>query len=254
MAMMSTLALAGTHTMAAERDVQFTRIIPETQVIELFNSGDSPVPIDGWRFCSHNTLQFFRYTNATAFNGVTIPAKGTITIHLNNDADAGDPTQFNRLSLGSFADFELEAYGLSIYFPGGGGFVSFGDGNLIADHLQWSIDGIDNTVADERSDEAEAGGVWTDQNAWINVQSDTTLIELDDPTYAVLHGPKNYNVVGQSSCPADLTGDGSLNFFDVSAFLTAFGAMDPVADFTGDGSFNFFDVSEFLTAFSAGCP
>jgi len=55
-------------------------------------------------------------------------------------------------------------------------------------------------------------------------------------------------------CPADLTGDGDLNFFDVSAFLSAFSASDPSADFTGDGSFNFFDVSAFLTAFSAGCP
>jgi len=55
-------------------------------------------------------------------------------------------------------------------------------------------------------------------------------------------------------CPADLTGDGSLNFFDVSAFLSAFAAMDPVGDFTGDGQFNFFDVSAFLAAFAAGCP
>jgi len=55
-------------------------------------------------------------------------------------------------------------------------------------------------------------------------------------------------------CPADMNGDGSLNFFDVSAFLAAFAAMDPAADFTGDGSFNFFDVSAFLAAFAAGCP
>lgn len=57
-----------------------------------------------------------------------------------------------------------------------------------------------------------------------------------------------------NACPADLTGDGDLNFFDVSAFLTAFGNSDPAADFTGDGEFNFFDVSAFLAAFSAGCP
>jgi len=56
------------------------------------------------------------------------------------------------------------------------------------------------------------------------------------------------------TCLADLTGDGSLNFFDVSAFLSAFSAMDPAADFTGDGQFNFFDVSAFLSAFAAGCP
>ena len=55
-------------------------------------------------------------------------------------------------------------------------------------------------------------------------------------------------------CPADLNGDGLLNFFDVSAFLGAFSSMNPIADFTGDGLFNFFDVSAFLSAFSAGCP
>jgi glucose/arabinose dehydrogenase len=58
----------------------------------------------------------------------------------------------------------------------------------------------------------------------------------------------------EAMCPADLTGDGLLNFFDISAFLNAFNAQDPIADFTGDGSFNFFDVSAFLNAFNAGCP
>jgi hypothetical protein len=55
-------------------------------------------------------------------------------------------------------------------------------------------------------------------------------------------------------CLPDLNNDGALNFFDVSAFLSAFGAMDPIADFNNDGQFNFFDVSAFLSAFSAGCP
>jgi len=55
-------------------------------------------------------------------------------------------------------------------------------------------------------------------------------------------------------CVADLNGDGVLNFFDVSMFLTAFLAMDPIADLNGDSAFNFFDVSAFLTAFAAGCP
>lgn len=59
---------------------------------------------------------------------------------------------------------------------------------------------------------------------------------------------------GENLCPADLTGDQSLDFFDVSAFLSAFNAMDPISDFTGDGSFDFFDVSAFLSAFNAGCP
>jgi len=56
------------------------------------------------------------------------------------------------------------------------------------------------------------------------------------------------------SCQADLNGDGVLNFFDVSAFLNAFSAMDSAADFNNDGVFNFFDVSAFLNAFTGGCP
>jgi fibronectin-binding autotransporter adhesin len=60
-------------------------------------------------------------------------------------------------------------------------------------------------------------------------------------------------IVGQT-CPSDTNLDGVLNFFDVSAFLAAFTAMDPIADLTGDGQFNFFDVSAFLNDFGVGCP
>ena len=47
---------------------------------------------------------------------------------------------------------------------------------------------------------------------------------------------------------------GELNFFDVSAFLSAFNGSDAAADLNDDGDFNFFDVSLFLSAYSAGCP
>lgn len=57
-----------------------------------------------------------------------------------------------------------------------------------------------------------------------------------------------------SPCLADINTDGSLDFFDVSAFLTAYAANDPTADFNADGIFNFFDVSAFLVAYLAGCP
>lgn len=61
-------------------------------------------------------------------------------------------------------------------------------------------------------------------------------------------------VPNQACSIADFTGDGVLNFFDVSAFLAAFSISSPQADLTDDGLFNFFDVSAFLAAFSAGCP
>ncbi len=55
-------------------------------------------------------------------------------------------------------------------------------------------------------------------------------------------------------CQPDLNGDGALDFFDISAFLTAFGNGEAVADFNDDGELDFFDVSAFLAAYSAGCP
>lgn len=64
-------------------------------------------------------------------------------------------------------------------------------------------------------------------------------------------------IIDVSDCPpcaADISGDDGLNFLDISAFLTAFGALDQIADFEADGNFNFLDVSAFLAAFAAGCP
>ncbi len=54
-------------------------------------------------------------------------------------------------------------------------------------------------------------------------------------------------------CPADFTGDGQLNYFDVNAFLNAYNAQDPSADLNMDGSYDYFDVNEFLLAYKAGC-
>jgi len=51
---------------------------------------------------------------------------------------------------------------------------------------------------------------------------------------------------------ADFTADGRLNFFDISAFLIAYGAQSPDADINGDGFFNAFDISAFLAAFADG--
>jgi hypothetical protein len=57
------------------------------------------------------------------------------------------------------------------------------------------------------------------------------------------------------NCPADLAPPtGTLNFFDVSAFLGAYNTQAPQADFAAPfGTFNFFDVSAFLAAYNAGC-
>jgi len=60
----------------------------------------------------------------------------------------------------------------------------------------------------------------------------------------VLYGPGG----GTPPCAPDLNGDGEVDFFDISFFLTN------MVDYNGDTEFDFFDVSLFLTEFGAGCP
>ncbi|MEM9373403.1 MAG: choice-of-anchor B family protein [Planctomycetota bacterium] len=57
-------------------------------------------------------------------------------------------------------------------------------------------------------------------------------------------------------CVADFAEPfGTLNFFDISAYITAFNAGDASADLAAPfGSLNFFDISAYITAFNAGCP
>lgn len=83
------------------------------------------------------------------------------------------------------------------------------------------------------------------------VMGDVTVGMWKDPSIQLT---STLEVPGGNPCPADLTGDGLLDFFDISAFLNGFNAMDPIADFDNNGSFDFFDVSAFLNAFNAGCP
>jgi hypothetical protein len=119
----------------------------------------------------------------------------------------------------------------------------------------WNHDSMDNqrTTSWEQVEydiSAIADGQSTVQVRWIMGTTDSSITypgwNIDDIEFIA--------VVPVVGCPGDINGDGELNFFDVSAFLSAFVAGDPAADFTGDGQFNFFDVSAFLTAFSEGCP
>ncbi|MEZ6241900.1 MAG: SBBP repeat-containing protein [Phycisphaerales bacterium] len=58
------------------------------------------------------------------------------------------------------------------------------------------------------------------------------------------------------ACAADMAApEGVLDFSDVTAFLAAFVAMDPIADMSEPfGQFDFSDVTSFLAAFAGGCP
>ena len=62
-------------------------------------------------------------------------------------------------------------------------------------------------------------------------------------------------LIEDPGCPADLTGDGDLNFFDLAAYLDLYNAQDPAADLAEPfGAFNFFDIAAYLDLYNAGCP
>ena len=178
------------------REIQIKSIDFETGVVELFNFGISAQPLDGFRFCTQDDNETLRYTASTGFNGNTIQAGASFFIHYNNDAPGGALNAINRSTLGGTMALPLDnnAHALSLYFPP----VNFGNGNTMADHVQWNINGADNATADERSDEAEAGGVWKDQSQWVSTIPNTRRIVLTDYSGTELHGPRSYTCVSSN--------------------------------------------------------
>lgn len=63
-----------------------------------------------------------------------------------------------------------------------------------------------------------------------------------------------FDLTCDSPCVADLDGSGSLDFFDIAAYIALYNAQDSAADINNDGVFNFFDVSDFIALYNAGCP
>ncbi len=72
---------------------------------------------------------------------------------------------------------------------------------------------------------------------------------LRNGTIGVFVATPNTNI-----CIADFNNDGTLDFFDISAFVSSFVAMETQADLNDDGLYNFFDVSAFVSAYTTGCP
>lgn len=77
----------------------------------------------------------------------------------------------------------------------------------------------------------------------------------DEASFTNAGAVYHYNSI-DAPCIADLAAPfGVLNFFDVSAFISAYNAQDPIADLAAPfGVFTFFDVAAFLDAYNAGCP
>ena len=68
-------------------------------------------------------------------------------------------------------------------------------------------------------------------------------------------GGISINVRAISDCPYDLNGDGSLNFFDISDYMTLFNASDLQADYALPyGVLDIDDINHYLALHGSGCP
>ena len=171
-------------------------------------------------------------------------------LRYNNDASAANEININSLSNFATPLDTNGAYAIQFYFQ-----TPFGVGANIADHIQLSLDGADNASADERSDEAQNGGVWTNQNEWIPVTLETTtVVLLDSSSDSELHGPDDYEIDPTDVILGDLNGDMVVNLLDVAPFveLISSGTFEPAADVNGDMVVNLLDVGPFIDLISGG--
>lgn len=83
--------------------------------------------------------------------------------------------------------------------------------------------------------------------------SESVTLHSDDPGSPQIILEVHFQLVGCNA--ADLAAPLSqLTFIDVSTFISAFNAQDPIADLAAPyGTFDFFDISHFLTAYTQGC-
>lgn len=251
------------------RDVQIRTIDFEAGTLELFNFGPNYINLAGWRFCSHDFDQQRQYTNPTGLDGVVIESNSSFTIHFNNDAPVS-MDNVNRIQVGAFAlPLDQDAFGIQLYFPDISGNVSFLNSDLIADHLQWNIEGQGAGQSETRTAQAVAAGLWTATGEFISTIATSLRIDLDDETNGRLHGPSDYTVMDPDvSLCGDSNCDGMVNVDDIDNFAiaaldgeTAWNSATGAAcsydnnDINGDALVDGADLQAFTEAVITGvCP
>jgi len=224
---LSALALAGAvlATPAAalnsngERCVQIRSVDFNAGVIEVYNFGATDVDMTGWRFCSHDFNEARRYSSSTGLDGVMLESGTSIYVHFNDDAPGGDVDRLDRSSLGSFAlPLDQDAYGMQLFFPDAAGNINFGNSTLIADHLQWNVDGTSPGSSTTRSGQAVSEGLWNDINDFISTQSDSVALGLTDLSGDISGEPDEYDVFDLLLSQTALIPGGMTTFTAENAF------------------------------------
>jgi len=119
----------------------------------------------------------------------------------------------------------------------------FVDGAMDAAETMCSTTAVPVISGDVRGVELLSGFVGAGVDGdWVLVVSDRSGYDTGSVVSVGL------TIEGSVVCAADLNGDGSADFFDVSELL------QNSVDYNGDTGFDFFDISDFLQDLSAGCP
>ncbi len=140
----------------------------------------------------------------------------------------------------------------SPYFPGGMGefeapmneFLVFEDGPSMDVTLQWAS-------YRDASDQCSLSRIW----GGIHPPAD----DIPGRRIGLVIGPEAFTEArryynGLISCPADFQNDDILNYFDVARYIQAYVGGDRIADMTDDNTVDYNDLTAFVSAFSAGCP
>ncbi len=191
----------------------------------------------------------------------------------NNDTDTWDAQQINVIEAHADLEATLSDAVAGTYYQGENVSVThrtFNVGDRVSGNMHLEFRASTNTIIstfDQLMETRDYSPIVIGGSVWVisNVQVPGDLppgnyyvgtIAYDDSGSEIVTSNNSIADTDQITvieCVPDMNNDGALNFFDVSAFLSLFGAMDPQADFNNDGAFNFFDVSAFLSAFGAGC-
>lgn len=83
--------------------------------------------------------------------------------------------------------------------------------------------------------------------------SGTVTVTTNSPETPMLTVAVTGQVVENAGCPADLNGDGFVDFSDYLDFLNLYDAQDPRVDFNRDGFVDFSDYLDFLNLYDTGC-
>lgn len=116
------------------------------------------------------------------------------------------------------------------------------------------ITGYDMLFSDNFGVEPGPGTTCSEGGAYFLTIGDvaTVIADVDSGKVKVF----KFQIEEAPTCRVDFASPfGTLNFFDISSYISAYNAGDLAADFASPfGTLNFFDISAFISEYNAGCP